>query len=414
MKVKLLGLGALTAICAFAADPSIREGSVTMTQAMSRLVTISYELEDNDAIVTLDITTNGVSIGKENIRGLVGDVNRRVAPGRHTITWKPNESWPGHVIKDGSAQAVVTAWHPSVPPPYMVVGLSTQNSVRYFLTEEEIDGGITNSQYKREFMVLRKVPAYGAIWRMGTYDAIDAYADSSQKAHLVTFTNDFYVSIYPVTQGQFASVMGSGWVNSCGYNSGSHSDWWSHPMEKVSYNKIRGSNAGARWPTEDAFDDGSFCAEILSRTGVRFDLPTDAEWEFAARAGNPNPSAVADDGHTADQTTVLDFAWVGNNSDGHTHEVGTRRPNAWGIYDMQGNTWEMCRDWYEDVCTSPADGSPVISPMGPVSGTVRVLRSCAYNNSQFSLQRFVFRNNLNPSSESGDMGFRLVHEVTGE
>lgn len=422
MKKLILLACAAAAAAAYAVDPSIKEGSVTMTQADSHLVTIAYELEGADAIVTLDITTNGVSIGAENIRGLVGAVNRRVSPGKQTITWQPNKSWRNHVITDHSARAVVTAWHPSVPPPYMVVGLSTPNSVRYFVSAGAIDGGVDNEQYKREFMILRKVPAQAAVWRMGVHDGLDGWAQKCEKAHLVTFTNDFYVGIYPVTQGQFSTVMGAGSVDGCNYNRSAHTDWWNHPVEKtVSYNNIRGATEGAKWPTVDAFDDGSFCEKMLSLTGVRFDLPTDAEWEFAARAGNPYSTAVADNGYTADETVLSDYAWWGENSADasgtlQTHEVGTRKANAWGIYDMQGNVWEICRDWYEEVCSSPADGSPIVSPKGPGSGTARVLRPSGYNGKigMYRVHRFTFRNSVGPKDLDGSIGFRLVHEVSGE
>jgi len=413
------------ALAAGGAEPSILTNSVTMAQSsQTHLVTIGYELTGADAIVTLDITTNGVSIGAANIRGLVGDVNKRVSPGQRAIQWNPNKSWKNNVVSDGSAKAVVKIWSLSEPPLYMTASLDTANCVRYYDCADAIEGGITNDMYKRTHLLLRKVPATGVTWRMGENSRNSGeYTGANETPHLVAFTNDYYISVYQFTQGQIAELRGLGWVGGCNYNKASHDDWWSHPMESINYDYLRGATKGAQWPTTDEFDADSCFAVLQNRTGMRFDLPTDAQWEFAARAGNQLASStVAVDTYTSGWEIMNPYAWTGWNSGDNggsenkrTHAVGTKLPNNWGIYDMQGNVWEMCRDWFEQVCAFPADGSPVVNPLGPISGSTRVMRPGGYDNSTHSVHRYTFRNHIDPSgSASGSVGFRVVCEITGE
>ena len=94
-----------------AATPVIKAGSVTFSQnSATRLVTVGYTLEETDAVVTVDVLTNGVSIGAENFTNIDGDVNRRVAPGDHLIVWHPRKSWPDHVFTNNEVSVEVRAW----------------------------------------------------------------------------------------------------------------------------------------------------------------------------------------------------------------------------------------------------------------------------------------------------------------
>ena len=129
MKKLMLLTGVLAAL-AVCADEVPEVSGITMTQGGdSRLVTITYKLDKAPAIVTLDIQTNSTagtwaSIGGENIQNVSGDVWKKVAAGDHTITWRPDISWPDHKIANGGARAVVTAWSVDNPPDYMVVDLT--------------------------------------------------------------------------------------------------------------------------------------------------------------------------------------------------------------------------------------------------------------------------------------------------
>jgi formylglycine-generating enzyme required for sulfatase activity len=153
----------------------------------------------------------------------------------------------------------------------------------------------------------------------------------------VTLTNAFYLGRFEVTQQQWFATMGSNPSNFQGY-----SDSPSRPVDRVSWNAIQG---------------------YLSATGFR--LPTEAEWEYACRAGTQTPWY---DGST-DESTVGALAWIRSNSDIQTHAVGGKQANAFGFHDMLGNVWEWVNDWYGGY-SSDAQSNPT----GPVSATYRVIR----------------------------------------
>ena len=155
--------------------------------------------------------------------------------------------------------------------------------------------------------------------------------------HQVTLTNAFYLGRYEVTQAQWLAEMGS---NPSGFSGNPDSP--SRPVEKVSWNMIQGFNTA---------------------TGLR--LPTEAEWEYAYRAGTTTAFHNASD----DETTLGTIAWYAGNSSGQTHAVGGKLSNALGIHDMSGNVWEWCQDW-----GGPYSSASVTNPTGPTTGTYRLLR----------------------------------------
>jgi formylglycine-generating enzyme required for sulfatase activity len=198
------------------------------------------------------------------------------------------------------------------------------------------------------------------------------YRDEFQ--HEVTLTKGFYMQITEVTQGQWQAVMGENpsHFKDCGDDC---------PVESVSWN------------------DAQKFIEKLNRKekGSQYRLPTEAEWEYACRAGTRTRY------YTGDSEEDLDRAgWYGRNSGGKTHPVGRKEPNGFGLYDMHGNVWEWCQDWYGDY----PNGS-VIDPKGPSSGSSRVLRGGSwifYGWFVRSASRFRFV----PSERYHDFGLRLA------
>ena len=189
--------------------------------------------------------------------------------------------------------------------------------------------------------------------------------------HQVTLTNDYYIGETEVTQELWQAVMGSNPSNFKGNKL---------PVEQVSWN-----------------DCQTFIAKLNELTGMNFRLPTEAEWEFAVRGGN------ASLGYTYSGSNIVgDVAWYENNSNNQTHEVATKAPNELGIYDMIGNVFEWCQEWYGDYSSSAQT-----NPTGPASGSYRVLRGGAWNSDDYNC-RMALRNGYWPSYPSYDLGLRLA------
>ena len=197
------------------------------------------------------------------------------------------------------------------------------------------------------------------------------------------------MGVFEITQRQWELVMGS-WPGSSPSSSSGRGD--AYPAYYVSYNDIRGPSSGARWPASSVVDASSFLRRLRAKTGLEFDLPTEAQWEYACRAGTTTTYYWGD---TMDGA----YAWYNNNSGSTTHPVGTKKPNAWGLYDMSGNVWEWCRDWYGTL----AYGT---DPEGSASGSYRVLRGGSWDiNSGYCTSSY--RYNYHPSYRHNDHGFRL-------
>ena len=141
----------------------------------------------------------------------------------------------------------------------------------------------------------------------------------------------------------------------------------------------------------------------LIPNGYKFDLPTEAQWEYACRAGTTTSLNSGKNITSNGSCYNLDeVGWYSNNSDGYTHEVGQKKPNAWGIYDMHGNVWEWCRDWYGDY-----PSASVTDPTGPNGGSNRVLRGGSWFSDARDC-RSADRINYYPGSRSNELGFRLA------
>jgi serine/threonine protein kinase len=208
-------------------------------------------------------------------------------------------------------------------------------------------------------------------FQMGSNDG-----ESDEKpVHRVTLSEGYHLGATEVTQAQWESVMGSNPSKFKGRDL---------PVEQVSW--------------EDAM---SFCAKLTASeraagrlaSGYEYTLPSEAQWEYACRAGTTG--AYAGD--------LDSMGWYRENSGSKTHSVGTKRANAWGLYDMHGNVWEWCSDWYG----SYPSGS-VVDPAGARSGTFRVRRGGSWYYYASSC-RSAFRSGDVPGNRISNLGFRLVH-----
>jgi formylglycine-generating enzyme required for sulfatase activity len=194
--------------------------------------------------------------------------------------------------------------------------------------------------------------------------------------HKVTLSKPFYLGKYEVTQAQWQAVMG---------NNPSQFKGPTNPVEKVSWEDIQ-----------------PFLAKMnatFEKKGRHFGLPTEAGWEYACRAGTTTAY------HFGDSPTLLaQHGWFKGNSGGTTHPVGQGQPNKWGLYDMHGNVWEWCSDWYGAEYYAK---SPPLDPMGPPKGSNRVSRGGAWGGPPRDC-RAAFRRYAPPGHRDGYLGFRLM------
>lgn len=200
--------------------------------------------------------------------------------------------------------------------------------------------------------------------------------------HRVTITKSFYFGIYPVTQDQYKRVMRD---NPSVFKNGQN------PVENVSW--------------EDAVE---FCARLSElpeekAAGRLYRLPTEAEWEYACRAGSTSKYFFGDD-----KLCLGEYAWFEDNSGKRTQAVGQKKPNAWGLYDMHGNVWEWCSDW-----DGKKPEKALTDPSGPSTGSHRVNRGGSWGASAVSC-RTESRNYRTPPSRTGNLGFRLAMSLSGK
>lgn len=206
----------------------------------------------------------------------------------------------------------------------------------------------------------------GGTFQMGSNDGYDW----EKPVHNVTLS-DYYIAETEVTQELWEAVMGS---NPSYFKGGRR------PVEQVSWQ-----------------DCQAFIEELNYLTGRHFRLPTEAEWEYAARGGNRSGHYTYSGGGNIDAV-----GWYSGNSGKETHNVATKRPNELGLYDMTGNVWEWCQDWYGSYSSGSAT-----NPKGPSSGQYRVPRGGSWD-SDAAYGRVSLRSFCTPSGRHNDLGFRLV------
>jgi len=207
---------------------------------------------------------------------------------------------------------------------------------------------------------------------MGSPDSEQGRQGDEGPQHEVVITKPFYMGVTEVTQAQYEAVMGTNPSKFKGPTNPVDSVTWDEAVE--------------------------FCRRLSEKTGKTVRLPTEAEWEYACRAGTKTRFSFGDS-----DSVLGDYAWYKSNSGGKTNPVGQKKPNPWGLYDMHGNVWEWCADWYGDY-----PKGAVTDPQGPAAGTSRVLRggSLLYDPKYF---RSASRIRLTPpDTRAHDCGFRCA------
>jgi len=328
------------------------------------IVTYDLRADDNELKFTTELylSTNGGTTYSGPLRQVSGDVGPGITAGANKrIRWKVLEE--RERLQGDNIQFKVTATYTDRFPfePEMVF----------------VEGGT---------------------FRMGSND--DDADDDEQPIHPVTLS-DFSSGKYEVTNAQFCAFLnekgnreegGAEWINLDGsfrnekcriFKNGNRFEvergYADHPVIYVSW-------YGAR----------AFCNWLKEKTGKNYQLPTEAQWEFAARGGNQSRGYKYAGGDN-----LGTVGWYGDNSGGGTHQVGQKRANELGIYDMSGNVWEWCQDWYGDYSSSAQR-----NPTGPSSGSNRVGRGGSWDYGARDC-RVAFRGRSDPENRFSFLGFRV-------
>ena len=309
----------------------------------------------------------------------MGPWEMRTARASESISY--SSAWATNAL-DG-ANAVVKVWPVKrEKPKYIAIDLSGGTSATHYPIEylDEIPGGTWSDEYKTSKLVLRHIPAGSFI--MGGR-ATDYPGAVNTNLHMVTLTKDFYMGVFEVTQRQWELVMGnrpSRFTNETCYAS--------RPVDSVSYADIRGGTKGITWPETKEVDVDSFAGQLRKKVGlIGFDLPTEAQWQYACRAGTTtalsngqNLSSVSNaveltetaryafnSGWAIDtyMNTAQGYRWTDWNctTDKGTAAVGSYPANPFGLYDMDGNLCEIVLDVYTDSVTGSVNPTGVSSAL---------------------------------------------------
>ncbi len=328
------------------------------------------------------------NVQQASISGSVGweEKTYTISAGTHTLKWA--------YTKDGSVNSNsdcgwldCVSYVPDAEPPevndalYYVIDLSGGTSATSYpvTTLAAPPAGGWTDEYKTTKLVLRRIEA-GSFLMNGIYD--------------VTISQPFYMGVFEVTQKQYELVTGS---NPSIYTGDMR------PVENVSWNAIRGNSDTYNWPSVTTVDLNSFMGKIRAKTGLTLDLPTEAQSEYACRAGTT--SDYNNGGSTDADLALLGRYWDNGGSSNQHAVVGSYLPNAWGLYDMHGNVWEWCLDYWSGSLSSSTD------PKGPTSGSSRVLRGGVWYDLADDCTSSS-RDYIDPSySIDGYDGFRLACPV---
>ena len=348
-----IGLILLSVMCGFWAHSFAQTvTNVTATQ-VNKTIQVSYDL-DKQADITLHLSTDG---GKtyQQLSQVSGDVGKDVSAGHKTIVWD--------VLAERER-------------------LVSENIVFKVMAQ----GGGGNLEFTVNGVTFRMIPVQGGTFTMGCTSEQGSDCDSDKKpSHQVTLS-DFWMGETEVTQALWRAVMGAepsyngGWTNEYGRGD-------TYPAYRVSWD-----------------DCQEFIRKLNQLTGKTFRLPTEAEWEYAARGGNKSKGYKY-----SGSNTIGDVAWYtvncydkGSSSpDYGTHPVKGKQANELGLYDMSGNVYEWCSDWYVSYSSSAQT-----NPTGPSSGSFRVLRGGSWIYYSWRC-RVAYRYGSSPDDRNYNNGFRL-------
>ncbi len=371
----------LAGVCASAAEMSL---SVTARQRYPwnglvdvdctvqgfGLTPLAFLAKDNATGRSLDVKTLTLN-GKVWTNGVSA-----VVDGTYRFVWNAAADVATEYVANDISFTVMNGY-----PRYVAIDLSegasaTSYPVEYF---DDIPGGAWSDEYKTTKLVMRLIPT-GTFTMGSPSDELGRSTDEPQRE--VTLTKPFYIGVFEVTQSQYELVMGS---NPSLYVGDAR------PVESVSWNKL--------------MDSDGFIARVKAKAGLSScSLPTETQWEYACRAGTT--TALNSGKNLTDRFECANMSEVGryeyNKASSEHAIVGSYLPNAWGLYDMHGNVFEWCSDWY-----GAPDETSVVDPVGAASGEYRVFRGGCWSYGAL-YSRSAYRYATYPAYGCPNNGFRLA------
>jgi len=332
----------------------------------------------------------------------------------HMLRWAAKKDWPGHFATnvDAVIRAYTTNQLHQIPGVYMVVDVSGGQSAQRYPVSYTLCPPLNSNENLGDKIWLRRIEACPEGFLMGSPDDEEgrsAYAGNAaninERLHKVMLTEPFFAGVFPITYQQYVNVIAKA--------TGDLSGGIYSPIDYVSYRDIRGAttegSVTVNWPTTlHQVGTGSFLAAIRSRTGITFDLPTEAQWEYACRAGTTtawnNGTGISTNAVGVDANLDL-LGWYKGNSNDSLPRVGLKNPNAWGLYDCHGSVGEFCLDWIQGGYS--ADDQT--DPQGPISAWTnwRAYRSGSFRMDAYR-SRSAYRGwGQTETSRTRGIGFRL-------
>ena len=373
---RMMMAAAIAATIGAGIAPSV-EAAVTVTNVVCRqrypwngLVDIDYEIVSDQPDAKFWVYPKGTDnrLGKRVIMNtLSGDgATNYVGVGKHRMIWDAKTDMPKFHTPDLQVTLQVIA----NAAKYLVIDVSNGPTAPFYNMRYSTEPpDLSDDMCRTDEIWLRLI--LPGTFLMGS-PANEYGRSSGEDQHAVTLTKPYYIGVFEVTQKQWQNVMG----NNPALDKGN-----CRPVENISYDTIRGASLGKNWPLSYSVDENSFMGVLRSKTKLLCDLPTDAQWEYACRAGTTTAlntgkniaSNYTDSNMNAAGRYNGNYSWnVGGFVDRHA-PVGYFPPNQWGLYDMHGNILEWCLDYYNDYVGTV----PVTDPVGWSSGN-RVVRGGHY------------------------------------
>ncbi len=361
-----------------------------------------------NATVTVSFTGHDGDTGKTvsmNAAHLSGDgVDTPVAPGKemHAI-WDAASDLPDYRCDNFTVRVTAHTEFQAGTMTYLVVDLSGgSEATSYPVVDTDTAPDLSDDSCRTTKLWLRRIPA--GSFPMGSPSG-ETGRDNDETQHTVTLSKDYYIGVFECTQKQYELVTGE---------TPSQYTGDTRPVDSVSYDDIRGNSSGAGWPANGhQVDADSFIGRLQARTGLVFDLPTEAQWEYACRLkakGTITTTALNSGKNLTGTETCTNLAslgrYYGNQSDNkggfstaHT-KAGSYTASGMNLYDMHGNVWELCLDWYTETLSADTD------PAGAASGSRRVERGGSWNDdAQYC--RSAYRAHSDPADGFDCIGFRV-------